>query len=367
MIDLLLQKIDDSDQDGAAALLGSDLVQPGKAWAVHLSLFPVVQRVANPPFINPHLPKMYGILRDFLPYLAVDDLPALVRLEINEYARRTKLKVLTPPATVRRAVSFADVEAAFREANRQKAAVLLQAFLDQKGKEELARNLLLLGSGYLADSLGHAVSCTGFILLEMMEQPDQDPWPTLTALAEYFCRGRFHTRSELRKAEDLRAGETLAPYLLLATSGTGFLNLHHTITLYAIERVRHLLSDAEYGHLLACWLDLLGDKTVEALPAVPAARAVTGYEDFYRRFSGQAEEEVLACLAGMISSEAGRQQAGCYLIKAVCDSYQGEYDPHFLTGLGAALWVMEHSRDQASLAMSALRQYVNFFFSRISG
>src|SRR3989304_1774507 len=124
MIDLLLQKIDDSDQDGAAALLESDLAQQGRAWAVHLSLFPVVQRVATPPFINPPLPKMYGILRDFLPYLAVDDLPALVRLEINEYARRTKLKVLTPPATVRRAVSFADVEAAFREANRQKAAVL---------------------------------------------------------------------------------------------------------------------------------------------------------------------------------------------------------------------------------------------------
>lgn len=365
MTNLLLQKVDDSDQDGAAALLGSDLARPGRAWAVHLSLFPVVQRVANPPFINPHLPKMYGILRDFLPYLAADDLPALVRLETNEYTRRTKLKALTP-AAVRRAVSFADVEAAFREADRQKAADLLQAFLDQKGKEELARNLLLLGSGYLTDSLGHAVSCTGFILLEMMAQPDQDPWPTLTALAEYFCRGRFHTRPELRRAEDLRSGETLATYLPRATSGTGFLNLHHTITLYAIGRVRHLLSDAEYGHLLASWLDFLGDKTVEALPAVPAARTVTGYEDFYQRFSGQAEGEVLACLAGMISSEAGRRQAGRYLIKAVCDSYQGEYDPHFLTGLGAALWVVEHSRDQAPLAISALRQYVNFFFSRIS-
>jgi len=363
MIELLRQRIDESDREGAAALLGSDLAQPGRAWAIHLSLFPVVQRVINPPFINPHLPKLYRICREFLPYLAAGDLPALVRLEINEYARRAKLQA-RPPAARRRTVSFAEVEAAFGAADPEEAAALLQGFLDQKGKEELARNLLLLGSAYLADSLGHAVSCTGFILLEMIERADQDPWPTLTALAEYFCRGRFHTRPELRRAEGRPAGKISEAHLLKASSGTGIVNLHHTITLYAIERVRHLLGEDEYGHLLACWLDFLGDKAVEAPPPVAAATAAAGYEGFYRRFGDQAEEEVLSALAGMISSAAGRRQAGRYLLKAVCDLYQGEYDPHFLTGLGAALWVVEHSRGQAPSAMNALRQYINYFFSR---
>ena len=36
-------------------------------WKIHLSLFPAVDRVLNPPFINPHLPKMYNICRDLLP------------------------------------------------------------------------------------------------------------------------------------------------------------------------------------------------------------------------------------------------------------------------------------------------------------
>ncbi len=364
MIEQLLQRIDESNQEGAAALLGDELARPGRAWEIHLSLFPVVQRVTNAPFINPHFPKMHGIYRDFLPYLADEDLPALVRLEINEYARRGKLKA-RPPAAGRRAVSFAEVEAAFGEADPEKAAALLQDFLDREGKEELARNLLFLGSAYLADSLGHAVSCTGFILLEMIERADQDPWPTLTALAEYFCRGRFHTRPALRRAEGRPSRETIAAHLLKATSGTGIVNLHHTITLYAIERVRHLLSDAAYGHLLACWLDFLGDKTVEPPPPVAAATVAADYEGFYRRFSGQAEEEVLSALAGMISSAAGRRQAGRYLLKAVGDLYQGEYDPHFLTGLGAALWVVEYSRGQSPLAMNALRQYVNYFFSRL--
>ena len=37
------------------------------SWEIHQSLFPVVQRVLNPPFINPHLPKMYRICREFIP------------------------------------------------------------------------------------------------------------------------------------------------------------------------------------------------------------------------------------------------------------------------------------------------------------
>ena len=38
-------------------------------WEIHLALYPTVTRVLNPPFINPHLPKMYHVCRDFLPYL----------------------------------------------------------------------------------------------------------------------------------------------------------------------------------------------------------------------------------------------------------------------------------------------------------
>ena len=49
-------------------------------------------------------------------------------------------------------------------------AALMLAFLEQLGNVELARRLLLLGSGYLNRSLGHSISCTAFILLEMIER-----------------------------------------------------------------------------------------------------------------------------------------------------------------------------------------------------
>ena len=105
---------------------------------------------------------------------------------MNEYARRPKLEKLPKKDPLPSPVSFKEVESAIGEQDREKTAVLMRTFLEQKGIEEAARRLLLLGSGYLNQSLGHSVSCTAFILLEMMEQKGRDhgrlsrPWPTIS-------------------------------------------------------------------------------------------------------------------------------------------------------------------------------------------
>ena len=54
------------------------------------------------------------------------------------------------------------------------------------GGAEFARRVLLLESGYLNNSLGHSVSCTVGILLEMLEKKDQDSWQSLSVLVDYF-------------------------------------------------------------------------------------------------------------------------------------------------------------------------------------
>jgi hypothetical protein len=65
----------------------------------------------------------------------------------------------------------------------------------------------------------------------------------------------------------------------------------------------------------------------------------------------------------MFVSEHGRQQLGRFLIKGVCDKYQGNYNPHYLTGLGSALWVIDQYWNQPPIATNALYQYLDFFFS----
>ncbi|MBI4188770.1 MAG: hypothetical protein HY529_06155 [Chloroflexi bacterium] len=361
MMSQLLSKMDESDRDGVEALIRDEIAAKGQAWTIHQALFPLTQRVMNPPYINPHLPKMYRICREFLPYLAEDEIPALVRLEINEYTRRPKLKEL--PKNPRRvpSVTFPKIETAIRGGNAEEVAILLISFLEQRGAAELSRNLLLLGSGYLGNSLGHSVSCTGFILLEMMERSDQDSWPVLATLADYFCKGHFDTTPALRKNEAPLSEKALGEHLLRATSGNGILNLHHTITRYAIERIRHLLSEAEYAHMLNCWIKFMGDKTAEAPSPILSTKGIPDYKNFYQIFAKRAEEPLLACLTGMISSKEGRQQLGHHLIKGICDLYQGDYDPHFLTGLGATLWVIDRYHKQTPIAINALRQYLNYF------
>jgi hypothetical protein len=134
MIDLLLQKIEESDAAAAAQLVRDEIGKKGNAWKIHLSLFPVAQRVLNPPFINPHLPKMHSICREFHPYLREEEIPALVMLEIGEYARRLKLEKISR-SRLNSPVSFMDVESAIRQGDRGKTAALLDAFKEQKGKK----------------------------------------------------------------------------------------------------------------------------------------------------------------------------------------------------------------------------------------
>jgi hypothetical protein len=359
----LLDSIEASDVAGASALLTRSIKEGIDPWEIHRSLFPVVQRVMNPPFINPHLPKMYRVCRDIVPYLSQDRIAALVSLEVSEYARRPKMEKIRKENALTSPVAFRDIEMAIRENDPGKACVLMAAFLEQKGGTEFARCLLLLGSGYLNNSLGHSVSCTAFILAEMLERTDQDPWPALSCLASYFCQGRFHTTSVPKTIAPALPKEMPGTNLLRATSGLGIINLHHTITWYATERVCGLLTQEEYSHLANAWLRFLGDKREEKVALKRGeAEVVEDYDRFYKMFSEMKPGPVTASAIRMIASEEGRSKLGRFLIQAVCDQYQGGYDPHYLTGLGSTLWMLERYGKDTPIAANALYQYLDFFF-----
>lgn len=362
----LLQALEVSDVAKASEALREKIRKDVAAWEIHLSLFPVVQRVMNPPFINPHLPKMYHICRELTPYLNEEEIPALIHLEVIEYARRPKLERLPKADLLTSPVSFKDIESAIRDRDWEKTTTLMATFCSRNGQPELARQLLLLGSGYLNHSLGHSVSCTAFILLEMMEHQDQDPWPALATLADYFCKGQFHTTPPLKKATPISSDEVFNDHLLRATSGRGIVNLHHTITLYAIERVRHLFNREEYHHMMGAWVVFMEDKKAEQVVLDgPGMKPIPDYTRFYELFSGLDVKPAVTPIAGMIVSEQGRRQLGRFLIKGLCEHYKGDYNPHYLTGLGSVLWVVDRYWNQVPVAINALFQYVDFLFTRL--
>ena len=366
MADDILQAVEASDAARASNQFKEKLEKGVKAWDIHLSLFPAAQRVLNPPFINPHLPKMYRIYRDFIPYIMKEDISPLVQLEITEYAKRPKLEKLPKGKLLTSSVSFGEVESVIRKQDLEKTATLMATFYSQKGGTEFSRRLLLLGSGFLDDSLGHSISCAAFILLEMIERVEQDPWPAMTTLADYFCKGRFHTTPGLRKLAPFPPDEAIKHHLPRATSGRGIVNLHHTITLYAIERTRQFFSQEEYDHLIQAWIAFMGNKKADqVVPDHPRMDPPKDYSQFFEVFSKLDAKSTVALLRGLIVSEEGRRQLGRFLIRGVADLYQGNYNPHYLTGLGSVLWVVEKYWNQTPVVMNALFQYLDFFFKGI--
>lgn len=156
--------------------------------------------------------------------------------------------------------------------------------------------------------------------------------------------------------------------LLRAASGTGIVNLHHTITRYAIERGRHFFTDEEYRHLIAAWVEFMQDKKTRAVegdrPKIDAAPDPAAFRTAFARLD---EKSVSSLAAGMMDSEQGRKTFGRFLIRGVSELYQGDYNPHFLTGLGSFLWVMENYGNRPAIAATALAQYLNFYLGSMKG
>jgi hypothetical protein len=364
--DSLLEAMEAADPEGASAAFREKIRQGFDPWEIHLSLFPVAERVLNPPFFNGHFPKMYGICRDLAPFLEAQEVSALVQIEINEYAKRPLVEPLPRPASLHEKVSFGEIESAIGAADREKAAALMSGFYDQKGPKELARRILLLGSGYLKESLGHSVSCAAFILREMIERSDQDPWPCFTILSDFYCRSKFQTTPNLRASAKTEPPLDLIDFLSRATSGRGIINLHHTLTWYAMDRTRLLFSEADLAHMLQAWIEFMGEKEERQISfGESPGNDLDNDSAFYALFSWKEAIPVVQALSTAMDSPFGRQRLGRLLVKALCDQYQGNYDPHYLNGLGSALAVIELCRDTLPVALNALFQYLDFYFENL--
>jgi hypothetical protein len=365
MVEELLHAVERMEKEAASELWKQAMAKGIDSWEIHMKLFPLAQRALNPHFINPHLPKMYRIDRKLSAYLLREELPALIKIEVYEFTRRPKLDLIPKKQLPSSRVTFNDIESAVKQGDTEAALLGMASFSKRDGMKEFARRLLLLGSGYLDPSLGHSVSCPAFILLEMMERKDQDPWLALTTLADYFCKGRFHTTPPLRRTAST-APDQIRRHTLRAASGRGIFNLHHTITRYAIEHVRHFFSEDEYRHFLEMWIALMGEKGEETINIdIAKSEPSDDYKSFSEVFFGFEARTVAAYLSGLFASENSRQRLGRFLIKAVCDQYRGNYDPHFLTGLGAALWAIDQYWNQPAIATNALYQYLDYFFTEV--
>lgn len=362
----LNEAIINGDTDIALSLLDKKFDRSENLLEIHNSLFPSVHRVLNPPFINPHMPKMYAVLPDFFHCLTPEDLKSLIRLEVSEYTQRKKLSAIPPPKTLPSQISFETIQNHIRLNKPNETAKLMAAFIKQYGVKVFATKLLLLGSNYLDRSLGHSVSCTALILLEMMNRKEQDIWPVLVLLSDYFCKGGFSETPDLKKTCLFVYNEAYLDKLSQAVSDTGIVALHHTITLWAIEKVRFLFNTHEYEHMLCMWESYLGNNDLYQLRKIKETeKDPDNFDAFFNFFSKLETEPAAKMISGMAGNPKGRDRMCRFLIKGLCRLYQGNYDPHFFTGLGSMLWISEQFQDQPEIIFNAVYQYVDYYFNGI--
>ncbi len=74
---------------------------------------------------------------------------------------------------------------------------------------------------------------------------------------------------------------------------------------------------------------------------------------------------MLDLTGGMIGFPIDRSLLCAFLVTGVCDLYQGEYDPHYLTGLGSLVWLINTYHHNAGLVQDALYQYLGFYFKNM--
>jgi hypothetical protein len=118
--------------------------------------------------------------------------------------------------------------------------------------------------------------------------------------------------------------------------------------------------------MMGACIAFMKDKKAKQIEVRSGMELPADYTRFYETFSKMDAKSIVPSAAGMIVSTRGRHQLGRFLIKSLCDQYQGNYNPHYLTGLASALWVVQRYWSQTPIALNALFQYLSFFFEGIT-
>jgi hypothetical protein len=126
--------------------------------------------------------------------------------------------------------------------------------------------------------------------------------------------------------------------------------------------MRPLISEKEHGHLLQKWRLFLGAKSAGEFPEREHEQGKPDYDNFMESYRSLDTEAVVTSLAGLLPVPEGRDLLGRFLVKALCDTYNGSYNPHYVTGLGSTLWAINRFRETPVIAVGALRQYVDYLF-----
>ena len=241
----------------------------------------------------------------------------------------------------------------------------LQAY--ESEPEKLSETLLGLGSLHITDTLGHSLSCFQPVMKEIINSRSPAAETALLSYLSYLGRYDLPERLEPGKYQaEIEAAEELKK----AASGEGIINLHHMITLYILrdwEEADFHQGDfpVPYG-ILQDWLAgkdvdearLSRCQNWQAPDSVP-----DNYQEFYRRFSYSDPDNSSRLVISAV--ERDLPDALDWLFRLYAQDYnQPKWNPHFYTGLYAALMLQEDNLIDDSVGLKmALEQAIRYYIA----
>jgi hypothetical protein len=232
--------------------------------------------------------------------------------------------------------------------------------------EMLMQLLLTLGANAIPRSLGHSLSCFFPVVRNVISA---DHPQCNTALLSYIM---FLSRYSASKGEldrdygQIEGAMDYDGFLRICASGTGIVDIHHTITFYVATEWEHATFNTARAVPYSLLLNWVGDKNLDkereqrSAEAAYSGKLPDTYEEFADQFSFEDLDGLTPLLYKMLEKRPGKTID--WLFRLYSSYYNHGWNPHYYTSLYSAinLYMGDKVRDIVACRM-ALEQALKYF------
>jgi len=237
--------------------------------------------------------------------------------------------------------------------------------------ERLMQVLLNLGANAIPRSLGHSLSCFFPVVRDVISAGHPQ---CNTALLSYIMfLSRYSASKDVldRGYGRVEGDMDYDGFLKLCASGTGIVDIHHTITFFVSTEWERSAFNIDGSVPYRLLLDWVGDKNLDkereqrSDEAKYSGKLPDTYEEFANQFSLEALDGSTPLLYNMLEKRPGKTID--WLFRLYSSYYNHGWDPHYYTSLYSAtnLYMGDKVRDIVACRM-ALEQALKYFAGGIT-
>jgi len=376
LLSKLKQAILDGNQEMIKGLVGE--MEPEDNWSL-ISLIeelsPLMLMESNLTYGSFHLIKMSLFLRELAikNYFSRETEKQLIKAVALNLSNRHFVKIQSERTGYKEEKADLDNAKKMMEeidkGNAHNAYYYALGLLKEQ-PDDLSHLLIQIGSRYIGNSLGHSLSCFYPVVSDYINNDSSFAANSLLSYVMYLCRYDLSEKQQKDIWHSFSGKQTKNNFSFdynqltyRCASGEGIINLHHMITL-AIFVLWESNDFADYPpyNILLDWID---DKEIDKKQkriiediAYDIALA-DNYQEFKTEFDFSKLDSSIKKYFAFLKKDF--DQAVDWLFRLYADNLGEEWNPHYITGLYAALVLYSSEKLDKKAAEMAIYQAIKYF------